>query len=264
MLHQKPFPYNIPYSAHIIDFESFPLHKHCEVEIIYCIQGELDIDANGRMLSINAGDAIFIGSFTPHSYKSENRSKILAIEFGHALLKDDFVLFSDFSSPYIIHSSSGSEIIKRLECITQLLSESINVSSLDILGNIYLLAASVMREFAQNTDKNRHSYYDRIAPALRLIHENYATPVTISQAAQASSLSEGNFCTLFKNSMGVTFHSYLNSYRIDNAVFLLKQTDYSIEEISSLCGFSDIKTFYRAFKKNIGFPPAAYRRSCRR
>jgi AraC-like DNA-binding protein len=47
--------------------------------------------------------------------------------------------------------------------------------------------------------------------------------------------------------------------RINKAWELIKQTDYTIEEISEKVGYSSALSFRRAFKKVVGMPPSVYR-----
>ncbi|MBQ7595699.1 MAG: helix-turn-helix transcriptional regulator, partial [Clostridia bacterium] len=105
----------------------------------------------------------------------------------------------------------------------------------------------------------KNGSYD-IEEALALIHTNYHRQLTVKEAAQNARSAPSNFCAEFKRYTGMGFHEYLNFYRTGIAKFMLEQTDADIKEIAFTTGFSDIKTFYRVFKKETGFPPGDYRR----
>lgn len=45
-----------------------------------------------------------------------------------------------------------------------------------------------------------------------------------------------------------------------HAFRLLMETDKTVLEISSLCGFHDLSYFYRAFRKETGTSPGKFRR----
>ncbi|MCQ2144611.1 MAG: helix-turn-helix domain-containing protein [Bacteroidales bacterium] len=58
------------------------------------------------------------------------------------------------------------------------------------------------------------------------------------------------------------FRAFLNSYRIAEAVSMLKENpDSKLDDISSICGFSNSRTFYNAFKSYTGLTPSEYKRS---
>ena len=62
-----------------------------------------------------------------------------------------------------------------------------------------------------------------LAKAFELINEQYDREgLTLAQAAGAVHLSVSHFCRLFKQATGMTFHRYLNHYRIVQARQMLE------------------------------------------
>jgi YesN/AraC family two-component response regulator len=55
------------------------------------------------------------------------------------------------------------------------------------------------------------------------------------------------------------FNEYINSLRVSNACKYLTKTDKSITDISDLVGFNTMRTFNRAFMKQMGMTPSEYR-----
>lgn len=49
--------------------------------------------------------------------------------------------------------------------------------------------------------------------------------------------------------------------RISHAIHLLRNTDNTIQNIASLCGYNNVEHFCRQFKKRTGIPPKEYRRT---
>lgn len=261
MIYQKPLEGASPYAAHITSISAFPLHRHYEVELIYCLCGSITADINGEKININKDEMLFVGSFTPHAYEAEDGTKAMVVEFGHALLKEDFSLFTKIRKNCKKYDVTMQDVVVRGKNIAELLTNGEEYNPLELTGMIYLLGAAVIKDPELEIDSGKNRDLDRISPALRLIHLEYSKPVSVEDACRETSLSPGNFCTLFKKTVGMGFHTYLNLYRIQNAGQLLKQTGMSISEVSSLSGFSDIKTFYRVFKKITGKTPKEYRES---
>lgn len=65
---------------------------------------------------------------------------------------------------------------------------------------------------------------------------------------------------------GMSFTSYVNSFRIQEAVKILSDAgcDMPLKELSDRLGFNDISTFYRSFRNIVGMPPSRYRQEVRR
>ena len=95
---------------------------------------------------------------------------------------------------------------------------------------------------------------------LSYIDKNYGNDMlSVSIIAQEFHMSESYFSQYFKKYADQTFSKYLETLRINNACELIKQTKYTIEEISEKIGYSSALSFRRAFKKVIGMPPSSYR-----
>ena len=110
------------------------------------------------------------------------------------------------------------------------------------------------------TDKNHLKLKNVILPALAKIHTDYAKDLSIDELSELCMISKSHFCRTFKKAMGVTPVQYINSYRIDVASAMLKNTDESCGTIAQLCGFDDPSYFYRLFKLLKGVSPTSIRK----
>jgi len=93
---------------------------------------------------------------------------------------------------------------------------------------------------------------------IQTIHEKYATHLTLADISEQCQMSSTYLNVKFKNETGYTFNDYLNRYRIQKAVDLLRENQYRIYEIAEMVGFSDYKYFIKVFKKYIGYSPARF------
>ena len=100
-------------------------------------------------------------------------------------------------------------------------------------------------------------YLDR---ALAYMKENLKSKLTVQEIAQAVSLSESRFYSVFKKEMGVSPVTYLNNYRLSVAAELLLKTDQTVTEISDAVGISDSIYFNKIFRKAYQMPPSKYRK----
>jgi AraC-like DNA-binding protein len=67
----------------------------------------------------------------------------------------------------------------------------------------------------------------------------------------------------FKQTMGVSFTSYLNTYRLTMAARLLLQSDDTVLSIATEVGFDNLSYFNRVFKKQYHTTPSEFRRGKR-
>ncbi|MDH4472315.1 MAG: AraC family transcriptional regulator [Fluviicola sp.] len=96
----------------------------------------------------------------------------------------------------------------------------------------------------------------RVLRGKEYINSCYMLPLSIEQVAQECHLSEYHFFRLFKAVIGISPHQYLIRKRIENAHTLLLDKSHSVSDIAFLCGFSDVFSFSKAFKKHTGTSPS--------
>ncbi|MGB7538923.1 MAG: substrate-binding domain-containing protein [Anaerolineales bacterium] len=96
--------------------------------------------------------------------------------------------------------------------------------------------------------------------AMVYIHEHYAESIGREDAAHYVGVSEGYLSRCFTQETGLSLIQYLARYRIQQAKQLLVSGDLSITDIAVKVGFSDGNYFSRAFRKEVGMSPLAYRR----
>jgi AraC family transcriptional regulator of arabinose operon len=82
----------------------------------------------------------------------------------------------------------------------------------------------------------------------------------VTDLATALNLSESRLRVLFKEVAGIPLGKYLQNYRINRAMALLRTTDLSIANTAEEAGFGSPQAFSRTFKKETGTSPRLYRR----
>lgn len=98
-----------------------------------------------------------------------------------------------------------------------------------------------------------------IGAALGLIHGDPAHPWTVNELAHRVSLSRSAFSARFSTLLGEPPLTYLTRWRMLQATRLLKN-EVSVAAIAETLGYASEAAFRKAFKREIGMPPATYRR----
>ncbi|MFA6775845.1 MAG: helix-turn-helix domain-containing protein [Sphaerochaetaceae bacterium] len=95
--------------------------------------------------------------------------------------------------------------------------------------------------------------------AIGFIATNYGKPVGLQEAATFLGLSESHLSRLFKEVTGLNFLQYLNAWRINKSVELMRDPKRNIGEIATSCGFPTPGYFAKIFKRFSGVTPTQYR-----
>ncbi len=95
----------------------------------------------------------------------------------------------------------------------------------------------------------------RLGRVKRFVEQHYAEPLPLETAARIAGLEKTYFSTFFRQKTGVGYHSWLRWIRVQRAIELMEQRKLSITAIAFEVGFSDLRTFERAFRRFTGDCP---------
>lgn len=101
---------------------------------------------------------------------------------------------------------------------------------------------------------------DRVAPALRRMHDRPEQPWTVGRLAREAALSRSAFFDRFQRTVGVPPMEYLVGWRMALAKDLLRRRDGGIAEVAERVGYGSASTFSTAFTRHVGLSPARYAR----
>jgi len=99
-----------------------------------------------------------------------------------------------------------------------------------------------------------------VKQAIAYIQQNHAQRLSRQQIANAIGVSEDYLGRIFQQELGLSPIEYVNRYRIKEAKTLLSHTCASVTDIAAQVGFDDPAYFSRAFRKQVGLSPRAYRK----
>jgi AraC family transcriptional regulator len=105
----------------------------------------------------------------------------------------------------------------------------------------------------------RDELFKRLTLAKDFMLSNYSQDISLDDISQQSCLSSTHLFRTFKQIYNCSPHQYLIQIRLDNARHMLKSTNYTLNEIVNLVGFTCPSTFIKLFKNKFQFTPGTYR-----
>ena len=129
-----------------------------------------------------------------------------------------------------------------------------------------LLLTDLLIQLCRHARKqHRKNSRETVVPYIqRLIEERFSSPVSLDKICAELGMKKSRVCLLFREACGNTVMEALYARRIEEAKKQLANTDHSILQICSRCGFGDVSAFYRRFQKAVGISPLKYRRKWQR
>lgn len=145
------------------------------------------------------------------------------------------------------YNTSDLYILKMDECTTIEEIQELN-------ADMFLFFTKEIAEQAK-----REAYSKPVSLCISYIHTHLHEPILAHDLAELVNLNPNYLSTRFKKEVGVTISAYIMSKKMEAASNMLKYSDYSYAEISSILNFSSQSHFTQAFKRHIGVTPKAYR-----
>lgn len=277
VLHERGIvDYEFPFRMLVSGIKEFPPHWHEEVEIVYVVEGKVDIGINQEIHTLLSRDILLIGPGEVHHFlQNPQKRKLIILQFGRGVFDQNDSIFHDrcFPAPRIpsgctqdgmrhAHEKLEAYILQILEEYNKKLEGYRLALRARICDMMVLLLREIPWERYSAAEKNKRLVrLERLQSVFKYVDEHYAQDIPLEEAAKVSGFSVYHFTRFFKESIGMTFGDFLSRYRIAKAEVLLKNTEHSITEIAFSLGFNSIKTFNRVFKTLKGCSPSSYRKS---
>ena len=238
-------------------------HLHRELELVCMLDGESVAYADSRRCVLAPGDVFLAFPNQIHSYETYTDERFILFILKPELMPElsDIFQIGLPESPVVKGFLLDPAARTLLDLLTNACSRKKNGTPyVASLRRGYLLA--FFSELLSHMSVNQLPVGD--SGALRSIvsfcAKNYAENLSLSMLEERLHLNKYYISHLFSGKLGIRFNDYINSLRISEACRLLANSDASITEISERVGFNTLRTFNRAFIKQIGVSPSAYRR----
>lgn len=237
----------------------FPPHLHNEVEIIVLFQGEAAVTVNEKHYRLAEGDFLIVFPNTIHSYFTES-----AVDVGKFIFPPETIpeLGSVFKNKYPlcpVISREKADSAKLSALATEIIDTYEGSAPLVRRAFLTLLTAKLI-ELCELAEMQKFDH-NTLNAVFEFCQKNFRQNITQEAAAEALHISKSHLSHIFCVKMKINFRNYINTLRTNEACRLILQSDRSMTDISNECGFSSIRSFNRAFIKNVGMTPIQYRRS---
>lgn len=259
-------------------------HFHNSFEIYYPLDGNLKILVGEDILDIPPGHLLFLRPGTWHGTIYEPNVKrryfIMIFDFQEEETPEKIEKKSSASAGHLegilseIRKSNHHIVRDQHKCqrlvqfIELELSER-NFGWESMVKSLYM--SFLVSTFRNLVDKNAQILYDDAHRHLNVpteitkyMHKNYNKNITLQDVAEAIHISPRHISRIFEAFFGTTFSKTLSTYRLNYAKDYLYKTDFSIEQIAHLVGFSSSRTLLRLFKEVEGITTTEYRNRIRK
>ena len=252
MYHQSINSKGRHYSAIVYDGGCWDYHFHNSFELIYAMEGDMDILVNEVQLLLREGEFLLIAPGMVHAIRKTEKCR-----FFIGIFTPDYVMEfyqNDLKAAYYRFSVHGT-MLDYLKENMIFATEQKTYMRKSCLYGICACAAEAGRD-------SRGEEIDGtfVVAVNQYIADHFTQDIRRKDIADALNYEEHYFSSLFHKAFGVGLKRYLNIYRIVFAQKLLRSTKLTAGEIAMECGFSSVRSFNDSFLKLTGTTPGEYRK----
>lgn len=138
-------------------------------------------------------------------------------------------------------------------------NELLEYRSIDELNErIDLMLSGIFERYSPLRQKSRQEFC--LMNVINYVHEQlFDSSLCVAGIAAEMKVTQSNLSYHFKRETGKSLSYYIGEKRSDYAMKLLRETDLTVDDIATQCGYGSTMTMYRAIRKATGLTPAAYR-----
>ena len=252
---------------------TYPEESHTFHEFVYVDSGSIHCHLEEKDIELIQGDFLLIPPYKRHFYyNTENfsaalfiicfrcRSEILSIlEQKISLSKELKLLLAD-----IVQESKNAfqfpfnRKLKPLEnplyASQQLVENNIEKLLIHLVRNETNQNESI--QFVMDSVEKEHNLIDDI---LALLNSHLYSRITLEYISQQTYYSKAYLNNIFNKHMGTSIMQYYNTLKIKEAKKLLRN-EQAPSSIALQLGFDSATYFTKAFKKQTGMTPSAYKK----
>lgn len=255
-----------------------PSHWHDDIEFIIVLKGEMSYNINGKPISINIGEGVFVNARQMHFGFSDTHMEceFICIIFHPMLL----CINPDIEQKYVLPVIQNEEI-SFIHLTPQISWQNEIISKINFIYSIHKTTAATLKiqsAFSwiwaliyenmpkiSTTTHLHNSDLSILKNMIGFIQQHYNESITLQQIAISGSVGQSKCCRIFGKYIHQTPNKYLTTYRLNKSSELLLNTDMNITEVAYAIGFNGASYFAEAFRKYFHCSPSEYRNnSCKK
>ena len=214
------------------------------------------------------GDAVFAPPYAWSTHHWDRRGELLSLSFRADYLRFLYLNCDGMGVPgddpaerFFRHTANGGgSTLCRLVGVLNSCADDPSVHAPELLRILFEESVSLLKADGgtEPAGRARHTWL-----MLReYVREHFTGELDRRDVARRFSLHPGHVSRLFRE-QGEGFGELVRRLRIERARKLLEGTTLSVKEIAECCGFQNAGYFIKAFRRETGTTPGAFRR-CRK
>ena len=254
----------------------FP-HSHTDYEIYYCLEGNLTLMLQEKTHVIPARHFVLLPPGTTHGtiYEPHKEKRYFVMVFQlskhqttPSAIDYEAAFFENFEAymqrQLCIIRKDKNRCYHLIDKMQQELEAKCYGWEVLLRGHYLEFIVQILRNFipplTQNQKEGDLSTHINMAIKItKFMHANYSHNIVLQDVANHMYVTPRHINRIFQEYFGQSFRKTLSIYRLNYAKNYLLDTEYSVECIAHLVGFSSPQSLYKLFREKEEMTMSEYR-----
>lgn len=267
---------NLPVNLLVADIDSYPIHFHDELEVVFVMKGQILLRNGYYTYQMKPGDIFILNDRELHSYsrvgEEENMVMMLQLDLTYFSRYYENLKNNFFVTDMEDDDDESLDVLRKL--LSRILIDILEKGSRyeqRVIESTHNLIASLQADFHYfvmedgkfvNETKNKANKIlaARLNRITDYMYENYYRKLTLSEIAGREHLSIFYLSHVIKEASGLSFQELLNFIRVEESEKLLLGTNKKLGTIAEEAGFSALRYYIKHFEMWFHMHPSQYRK----
>ena len=242
------------FSAEQYISNGYGYHLHRCTEIYGVVRGEVSVTVGNETRVLRDGEIAVVNGLERHRYQVETEAKIFYFHIGVKYLRLFHSVCENGRLPHFLTDSAYNASVYSL--ISDLFHPEEELSELARNGVVCLILDRIIARYGLIKNEKFCNGQDLVEAVVQYIYEHYAEDLTLNILAKHFCVSPNYLSKKISRYIGIDLRVFINDIRTEKAMQMLDNPAYSgksVWEISALCGFRCVETFYKVRKRNYNY-----------
>jgi len=238
--------------------EGFLGKENNKVHVHYLIAtrgGEGKVKIANKQYTIKPGSVVLLPAGTPFLYELSGKYWDMCWLLLHDCPEYKFI---HQLSPTVYTSINADRIYQTMSLIKEFNHGESYYQSDILLRLVEVLIYQIAQTLNMGQQLTKQQL--KFNSLFRRVNKQLQLPWTVKTLAAEMHMSEPHFFRLCKKETGKTPIKLLTHSRLEYACYLLRYTQYNLEQIADNVGYADSASFAHRFKKQYGVSPGGWRK----
>lgn len=230
---------------------TFPSHIHNSFEIIIATDGEMEVIVACNKYKISGNECVIVFPNQIHEIKTEKYAEHTILIFSPQLVRA-------FSKKFETHIPKCNKFTLDKFYIDKITNLDNKNTTVELKGLLY----SICGVFDKNAEyiEFKGDGQNLLFKIFNFVAENYKKKCSLYELAKETTYNYVYLSKHFSKNTGMSYTEYVSRFRINEACYLLMNTNSTMLDVAYECGFDCLRSFNRSFKSIMGVSPSEYRK----